>query len=172
MAKEEWKIIEGYDGYMVSNLGRVMTIKTGYMHEYDIDVWGYYRVCLSKNGVKKHPKVSILVAKAFIPNPYNLPQVDHIDEDKSNNCVWNLRWVSAKTNCNHGTRNQRISESKYVPVEKVTLEGKVVGEYASMKEASEMNNVKRNSVSNNCRGASRTVMVDGVKYIFRYKGER
>ena len=56
MTKEEWKIIEGYDGYMVSNYGRVMTIKTGYIHEYDIDVWGYYRVCLSKNGVKKHPK--------------------------------------------------------------------------------------------------------------------
>lgn len=69
---------------------------------------GYNVVVIDGKTRKRH----ICIAEAFIPNTENLPQVNHIDEDKSNNCVENLEWCTAKYNCNHGTRNHRISESK------------------------------------------------------------
>ena len=169
MKIEEWRMIPGYEGlYMVSNFGRVKTVKTGYIHKGDIDCWGYHRVQLTKNGVKKHIKRSVLVAIAFLPNPNNLPEVDHIDEDKSNNCVWNLRWVSSKTNCNSGTRNKRISESKYKPVEMCDMNWNHICFFNSVKEASEKTGAKPNSISNNCRGESNSVLVNGVKHRFRY----
>lgn len=65
---------------------------------------------IDKDGNKKDENVHRLVALAFIDNPNNLPQVNHIDENKLNNNVVNLEWVNEKQNANHGTRNKRISE--------------------------------------------------------------
>ena len=58
---------------------------------------------LCKDGTQKTFKVHRLVAKAFIPNPDNKPECDHLDKDKTNNCVSNLRWVSTEENWEHGT---------------------------------------------------------------------
>lgn len=119
--KEIWKDVIDYEGYyQVSNLGGFRSLErksrsgktlkakvlTG-----TIAHTGYISVHLSKNGVLKKDLLHRLVMKAFVENPHNYPQVNHIDENKTNNCITNLEWVSPKQNANHGTRNQRMVES-------------------------------------------------------------
>ena len=100
---EVWKQIEGYDNYMVSNQGRVKSLKNGkekvlkcckYKDE-------YLSINLCKNGKQKIHKIHRLVAEAFIPNPDNKPCIDHINTDKNDNRVDNLRWVTHKENSNN-----------------------------------------------------------------------
>lgn len=110
---EEWKEIEGYEGlYEVSNLGRVKSLKYGKERilKAGKDGCGYMLVNLCKEGKMKMFRIHRLVAAAFIPNPQNLPEINHIDENKENNCSDNLEWCDRKYNINHGTRNERISK--------------------------------------------------------------
>lgn len=115
--EEIWKDIEGYEGcYQVSNLGRVKSLGNGKTHNSSErilkgnNIKGYLVVKLSKEGKQKQYLIHRLVAQVFIPNPNNLLQVNHIDEDKTNNTVSNLEWCSAKYNMNYGTRTQRVVE--------------------------------------------------------------
>lgn len=116
--KEIWKDVEGYEGcYQVSNFGRVKSLGNGKTHNSSErilkgnNIKGYLVVNLSKEGNKKQYLIHRLVAQAFIPNPNKLLQVNHIDEDKTNNKVSNLEWCSAKYNMNYGTRTQRVVEN-------------------------------------------------------------
>lgn len=108
---EDWKDIKGYEGeYQISSCGRVRSLKTNRVLKlYEGD---YSRVCLCKNGVKKTWKVHRLVADAFIPNPDNLPEINHKDENKYNNCVENLEWCSKVYNNNYGTKTERTEDTK------------------------------------------------------------
>lgn len=132
MTEEIWKDIEGYEGYQISNIGRVRRndrlLKT---IKYNT---GYLRTGLCKDGKQKLYYVHRLVAKAFIPNPDNLPQVNHKDEDKTNNRVDNLEWCDAKYNMNYGTRNERVGNlySKHILAIK---DGKIEKYYKSTREA-------------------------------------
>lgn len=107
-----WKDIEGYEGlYQVSNEGEVKS-KRNKIVKIELTYHGYCRVHLWKNGIGKHHSLHRLVAQAFIPNPNNLPQVNHKDEDKTNNHAENLEWCNATYNSNYGTRNQRVSNTQ------------------------------------------------------------
>lgn len=114
MDKVLWKPIEGYVGlYEVSSDGRVRSLnyggikgRVGELVPYDAGK-GYLRVDLYLNSTPKKHKVHRLVAGAFIPNPNNYPQINHIDENKSNNSISNLEWCTAKYNMNYGTRSMR-----------------------------------------------------------------
>ena len=125
--------------YKVSNLGRILSLnyrntgKAELMTPSD-NGKGYLVVGLSKNGKEKKCRVNRLVAQTFIPNPDNLPQVNHIDENKENNRVDNLEWKSPKGNCNHGTRNERMRKAQSKPVLQLSLSGELIREWPSIKE--------------------------------------
>ena len=106
---EIWKDIKGYeDKYKISNLGRVKSLKgkplKGKILSIYKDKFGYVCVRLSKDNIQRTYRVHRLVAYAFLPNPNNYPEVNHKDEDRTNNCVNNLEWCSVSYNRNYGTR--------------------------------------------------------------------
>ena len=113
---EIWEDIEGYEGiYQVSSLGRIKRLyKNGKERILKLrsDRDGYLNVGLCKEGRVKSRGVHRLVAQAFIPNPDNKSQVNHRDENKSNNKVENLEWVTGKENINYGTRTERSGKSQ------------------------------------------------------------
>ena len=125
MNEEIWRPIVGYEGlYEVSNTGQVKSFdryvkySNGRIHLHKGKVLspikdrdGYLQVNLCYSGRINSIKVHRLVAQAFIPNPDNLPQVNHRDEDKSNNRVDNLEWCTAKYNNNYGTRKDKVRET-------------------------------------------------------------
>lgn len=109
--EEVWKDIKGYEGiYQLSNLGRIKNIKRNIIRRPSGHNGGYQIILLCKEGVMRGFSIHRLVAEAFIPNPENKPEVNHIDEDKTNNSASNLEWVTSKENNNYGTRVQRSSK--------------------------------------------------------------
>lgn len=122
MTEEIWKPVVGYEGlYEVSSYGRVRSLDRydsknhfckGRILRLQTAGRGYLSVDLSSNGKTKRFLVHRLVAEAFIPNPYNLPEVNHLDEDKTNNRVDNLEFCNHKYNLNFGTRTDRMRDTK------------------------------------------------------------
>lgn len=100
---ELWREIEGFNGrYQISSWGRVRNVRTGCILKPYKNERGYLKVYLNKgNGKKAKPRINRLVAQAFIPNPYNLPQVNHKDGNKENNSYTNLEWVTNQQNATH-----------------------------------------------------------------------
>jgi len=91
--------VPDYPDYLVYEDGRVFSKKSRKMLKTCINRGGYHTVGLCKDGKDKHFKVHRLVAIAYIPNPDNKPQVDHIDRVRTNNHVSNLRWATNQENC-------------------------------------------------------------------------
>ena len=104
------KDIQGYEGlYAITSCGKVWSYRRQMFLKSNINKNGYEYVVLSVGGVRKTLTVHRLVAEAYIPNPYNLPEVNHLDECKSNNNSSNLQWISKSANINYGTRNEKVS---------------------------------------------------------------
>lgn len=155
MIEEEFKAVKGYEGlYEVSNLGRVRSLKYGKGRVLcgSNNGAGYLQVVLSKNSKRKDCAVHRLVAEAFIPNPDGLPQINHIDEDKTNNCVWNLEWCDVKYNINYGTGIERSAEKRGKRVYQYTLSGSFVRSYTSTREAERQTGIRISSISDCCNG--------------------
>lgn len=113
--KEIFKEIEGYENYQVSNYGSVKSLGNGKTRKEKVlkptkNKDGYLRVGLCKQGKRKMYLVHRLVTSAFIENPNNYEEVNHKDEDKTNNKVENLEWCDHKYNINYGTRTEKISK--------------------------------------------------------------
>ncbi len=108
--EEVYKPIEGYENYEISNFGNLKNIKTNTMKLPSLDTHGYKIIMLYKNnkGLKKY--IHRLVGQTFIENPENKTCIDHIDRNKTNNHVSNLRWAtSSENNMNVGIRKHNTS---------------------------------------------------------------
>ena len=170
---EVWKDILGYEGhYQVSDKGRVKSLKQGKekILKPRKDKDGYLYVCLCKNGEVKTCKIHRLVGQSFIPNPNNLPEINHRDEVKTNNSVENLEWCSSKYNMNYGTRVQRQSKkltngklSK--PVLQYTKDGKFIQEWKSTRDVERNLGYNQSAISRCCLGKQKT----SYSFIWKYK---
>lgn len=152
---EEWKDVEGYKGtYQVSNEGRVRSLRTNKVLKPMI--WhGYAYVNFTINNVVNHKSIHRLVAEAWIPNPENKPQIDHINTVKTDNRVENLRWVTALENASNpitATRRltNHLDECKHVY--QYTINGEFVAEYNSAREAERQTKVNNSNILKCCNG--------------------
>lgn len=170
--QEIWKDITDYEElYQVSNLGRVKTLKREIIRSkpylskriapekiiYIKPLNDYLGVTLYKDGKRKSFLVHRLVAKAFIPNPNNLPQVNHKDENKYNNCVSNLEWCTNDYNLNYGTGRERFLSLIMKPVCKFSLDGVFLEKYSSQTEAAIKNGVSQANISKCCNGKTKNL---------------
>lgn len=173
--KEIWKDIEGYENlYQVSNLGRVKSLGNGKSRKEKIlkprkQSNGYLTVILCKEGEGKNYLVHRLVAQAFIPNPLNLPQVNHTTEDKTMNAVECLEWCTAEYNNSYATRNVRISKANIngklsKKVRQYSLEGEFIKEFPSASEIQRQLGFANNNISSCCLGKRKT----SNGYIWKY----
>lgn len=138
---EVWKPVKNFEGlYEVSNLGRVKGLnrikpdghrQKGMIRKSHLTPDGYAIVRLSKDGKSYTRKVHRMVATAFLDNPDNLKEVNHIDEDKTNNNVNNLEWCNRYYNVHYGSSMSKYSK----PVVQLTIHGKFIRAYVSMEEA-------------------------------------
>lgn len=167
---EKWVEVLGYDTlYEVSNLGRVRTRKhgvMGYQKEYRIveprdNGKGYLNFNWKVGGRQKTTYVHRLVAEAFIPNPNGYSDVNHINEDKQDNRVENLEWVSHVANCNYGNRNNKTAHKNSKPVE--CIETGIVYESAII--ASKQLGVGATAISNCLKGRSKSCMGYHWRYV-------
>ena len=147
--KEYWKDIEGYEGlYQISNVGRVKSLYSGKVLKEVKTTNGYLSIRLYKNGISHRFSIHRLVAKAFIPNHENKPEVNHIDEDKTNNKVSNLEWNTRLENMRHGSIIQR----KQKPVFAVNKSMEFDYYFNSLKEDAETLNLHASNITNVLKG--------------------
>jgi hypothetical protein len=145
--------IEGYEGmYAVTSDGEIYSYDLEDFLSPGVNKDGYCCVGLSKNGQSKTFLVHRLVAQAYIPNPEGKPQVNHIDENKQNNSMFNLEWTTCKENINHGTCIERAANTKSVSVRCVELNKTWPRASLAAKEM----NVHPSSVRSACSGKTHT----------------
>lgn len=174
MEQEIWKDIKGYEGkYQVSNFGNVRSlmyhntkgIKRISLLKPATDGSGYFRCALSKNNILTTFKVHRLVAQAFIPNPNNYPQINHIDGNKKNNRVENLEWCTNSMNQIHAYSNNlnQGARGKGITVG-VTFPNGDYKEYASLKFAGKDLGIHARTVRQKILGIQPSIKLKGYKF--------
>lgn len=171
--EEEWINIKNYSNYQISSYGNVKSkerntnvgiknqkqcLRKEKILKQQIDKNGYHYVRLYNEDGWKYFKIHRLVAEAFIPNPENKPTVDHIDRDKNNNNVNNLRWASLILQANNKDKTNIIKQGMKIgkmklpnrakKVKQYSPNGEFIKEYKSSREASKINNISESSISN------------------------
>lgn len=184
MSKEIWKDIEGYEGlYQVSNMGRVKSLERKVPHwsgertvkerilKLGMDRGGYLQVNLYACGKLKTHKVHLLVCEAFHDNLENKKDVNHINENKTDNRVCNLEWLTRKENINFGTRSARagkaIAKTLSKPVGQYTLHGELIKVWQSTNEVERKTGFHRSSISRVANGNRK----QAYNFIWKYVEE-
>ena len=179
---EIWKSLDfmGYPNYEVSNFGRIKSLNykcSGKEQIMKLKKDDYLRIQLFNNGKDKFFQVHRLVALAFIPNPDNLPIINHKDENKYNNKVENLEWCDIQYNNCYGTRLERVRKKmseirkgkpKYKhrkPILQYTLDGDFIREWDSAITASKELNIINSGICSCLKGRYKS----SGGYIWRYK---
>ena len=157
------KDIKGYEGlYAITTEGDVWSYKSKRFLKPVADCKGYLFVRLCKDGKVKSYRLHRLVAEAYLPNPDNLPQINHRDENKTNNCLQNLEWCDASYNTNYGTRNEKVSNSKKIPILQYDLDGNLIREWPS---ATDVGKEVNGNICNCLKGRYKSA----YGYIWKYK---
>lgn len=155
---EIWKDIKGFEGlYQISNYGRVKSLNYRLTGKEQLMTQGTTHKGYKKVKFLDHKKYFVhrLVAEAFIPNPDNLPQVNHKDEDKTNNHVVNLEWCTNKYNINYGNGIIKSCKKRCKKVYQYTLNGEFVKEWKSTQECGR-NGFKQGAIVRCCKGEIKT----------------
>lgn len=152
--EEIWNNIEGWPDYQISNLGRVKSLKFNQERilKPSINKRGYKRVVLCNNKKQKTFQVHKLVAMAFIPNPDNLPEINHKNENPQDNRVENIEWCDRFYNINYGTRKDRIAKAKSKKVAQYTLDGMLVRVWESATQIMMETGIDKTCISACARG--------------------
>ena len=166
MKNEEWRDVVGYEGrYQVSSMGRVKSLKRKFIDKIGreryvkecflkpgADRGGYLRVGLCDGEKRKTFKVHRLVCEAFHENPDNKPQVNHINEIKTDNRASNLEWATARENSNFGTRNERLGKAQSKPVAQYAQDGELIKVWPSTMEVERQAGFSNGNISQAANG--------------------
>lgn len=160
---EAWKPINGFPKYQVSNQGRIKNIESGRIFTGTKDAFGYIHVRLiNPQGKYTLRKIHRLVAEAFLPNPEHKPIIDHLDGNKTNNTLENLRWVtySENTVAYNKKREEANPENKQNQksrkIAQYTLDGKLVATFNKMSEITKATGISKYGVYCTCYGKLRS----------------
>lgn len=194
MEEEIWKEIEGFDNYQISNLGRVKNIKFDRYVKPLVGNRGYVHVNLYKDGKIKRLSLHRLIAIAFIPNPENKPCIDHINTDRSDNRIDNLRWATQKENHNNplslmnhskAAKGRTVSEEQKKnqsekmkgrykgnkwgskKIIQLTLDGNFVREWESIKDAADSLGVSSSAIWNCLNNKCQVKSIKGFKWEYK-----
>lgn len=182
-SNERWADIPGYEGcYQVSDYGRVRSCDRYVRAVHDskqirrgqiIKPWdmpnGYLVVGLNKEMRRSVKYIHRLVASAFIPNPDFLPQINHKDEDKTNNRVDNLEWCTHGYNINYGSARAKISKAHFdgkygtIPVAQI-LNGEIVATFDSASDAERATGISSSSIRKVCLGRPKFKTAGGYEW--------
>ena len=166
MTKEVWRDVVGYEGlYQVSSMGRVKSLERRFIDKIgreryvkecflkpSTDRGGYLRVGLCDGEKQKTFKVHRLVCEAFHENPDNKPQVNHINEIKTDNRASNLEWATARENSNFGTRNERLGKAQSKPVAQYAQDGELIKVWPSTMEVERQAGFSNGNISQAANG--------------------
>ena len=180
-ANEIWKDINGYEGlYQISNFGIVksvdriskhsngdLTLK-GKILKKNKNSKGYLYLSLCKNGKYRQYLIHRLVAEHFIPNPDNKPYIDHINTDRSDNRVENLRWVTHKENINNPLTIDKKSKKLNKPIIQFSRNGEFIRKWDSALDAQRELGIKQSNICSCCKGKLKTT--GGYMWRYYYKG--
>ena len=179
---EIWKDVVGYEGYyQVSNFGNIRSVDRviysdklhigtkrelkGKMLKPYVNSHGYLALTLTKNGNEKLLRVHRIVAEAFIKNPNNYDQVNHIDGDKTNNKIENLEWCNNQYNVNHAYKNG-LANHYTKSVKQYDLKGNYIKTFESIIKASEAVNGQHTNITKCAKGCINSA----YGYKWRYEG--
>lgn len=178
---EIWKDIPDYPGYQASTLGNIRSLNymgRGYIKEIKASKSGpkrgYLSVSLRKSGKTYRRNVHRLVATTFIPNPYNLPEINHKDENGLNNSINNLEWCDRLYNLSYGSRVQKFIDAKSKPILQYDLSGNFIKEWKSQTEISRVLKVDLGSLQHCLAGyrikkGKHFIVKSYHGYIWKYK---
>lgn len=176
MDKEIWKDIPDFSNYQISNFGKVRRYNKASEYDKRIPKFtylkpqkvkrGYLQVSLCKNGKQYKKTIHRLVALLFIPNPNNLPQINHKDENPSNNVVSNLEWCDNWYNCHYGNHIERVRISHFKRIGQYDLGNKLIRYWNSIIDASNNLGIDSSSITKVCKNKRNTA----GGYIWKYEG--